>query len=72
VFFQDQDYQLYRHALKEAAVDSDCQVHAYVLMTNHVHLLPCLDVPYPPENEADRKSHNHPRKIGSTPVLVVL
>jgi putative transposase len=39
VFFQDQDYQLYRQALKEAAVNSGCQVHAYVLMTNHVHLL---------------------------------
>ena len=30
---------LYRQALREAAEDSRCQVHAYVLMTNHVHLL---------------------------------
>jgi putative transposase len=39
VFFGVQDYTLYLHALREAANDSQCQVHAYVLMTNHVHLL---------------------------------
>jgi putative transposase len=39
VFFQEQDYLLYRRALREAAVNSQCQVHAYVLMSNHVHLL---------------------------------
>ena len=39
VFFQAQDYALYLQALQDAAVDSRCQVHAYVLMTNHVHLL---------------------------------
>jgi putative transposase len=39
VFFQAQDYTLYLHALREAATNSQCQVHAYVLMTNHVHLL---------------------------------
>lgn len=39
VFFQAQDYTLYRKALRDAAEKSQCQVHAYVLMTNHVHLL---------------------------------
>lgn len=39
VFFQRQDYDLYRQALHDAATDSGCHVHAYVLMTNHVHLL---------------------------------
>jgi putative transposase len=39
VFFQKQDYTLYRQALRDAATKSRCQVHAYVLMTNHVHLL---------------------------------
>jgi putative transposase len=39
VFFQAQDYALYLAALREAAINSRCQVHAYVLMTNHVHLL---------------------------------
>ena len=39
VFFRTQDYTLYLHALREAANNSQCRVHAYVLMTNHVHLL---------------------------------
>lgn len=39
VFFQTQDYTLYLRALREAAVNSRCRLHAYVLMTNHVHLL---------------------------------
>jgi putative transposase len=39
VFFQDEGYTLYRQALEKAAIDSRCRVHAYLLMTNHVHLL---------------------------------
>lgn len=39
VFFQEQDYTLYLQALREAAINNRCRVHAYVLMTNHVHLL---------------------------------
>jgi putative transposase len=39
VFFHQQDYGLYRKALRDSAIDSGCQIHAYVLMTNHVHLL---------------------------------
>lgn len=38
-FFSDDDYQTYLHWLKEYADKHDCAVHAYVLMTNHVHLL---------------------------------
>ena len=39
VFFQEQDYTLYLEALQEAAATHSCLIHAYVLMTNHVHLL---------------------------------
>jgi putative transposase len=39
VFFVDGDYRLYLDALHEAATHYDCAIHAYVLMTNHVHLL---------------------------------
>jgi len=39
VFFQEQDYVLYLESLHEAAVTHRCLVHAYILMTNHVHLL---------------------------------
>ena len=33
------DYQNYRQELREAAHRHGCALHAYVLMTNHVHLL---------------------------------
>ena len=38
-FFTDADYLCYRTLLREAALREGCAVHAYVLMTNHVHLL---------------------------------
>jgi putative transposase len=38
-FFRDADYQRYLQDLREAALKHGCAVHAYVLMTNHVHLL---------------------------------
>jgi putative transposase len=38
-FFADEDYGLYLDWLKECAGKAGCQIHAYVLMTNHVHLL---------------------------------
>ena len=38
-FYAEQDYCRYLDILKEAAVRNNCAVHAYVLMTNHVHLL---------------------------------
>lgn len=38
-FHAAEDYQYYLHYLKEFAGRFDCAVHAYVLMTNHVHLL---------------------------------
>ncbi len=39
VFFNDEDYLVYLRLLKESAEACGCLVHAYVLMTNHVHLL---------------------------------
>jgi len=43
VFFDDEDTRRYRSILAEAAGACGCAIHAYVLMTNHVHLLvtPC-------------------------------
>jgi putative transposase len=38
-FFAEQDYQFYLRHLEELAKRFECDVHAYVLMTNHVHLL---------------------------------
>lgn len=39
VFFEDSDYRAYLDWLTEAARRYHCAIHAYVLMTNHVHLL---------------------------------
>lgn len=38
-FFADKGYQFYLECLQTAAQRYGCAVHAYVLMTNHVHLL---------------------------------
>jgi len=38
-FFAHEDYQKYLSILRKQAQSHACQVHAYVLMTNHVHLL---------------------------------
>ena len=38
-FFGEDDYQSYLHWLGEALTANQCALHAYVLMTNHVHLL---------------------------------
>ena len=39
IFFDESDYRMYLSWLKVAAEKYGCQIHAYVLMTNHVHLL---------------------------------
>lgn len=39
VFFEDFDYLEYLRRLKQAADEYGCSIHAYVLMSNHVHLL---------------------------------
>ena len=39
VFYADEDYQRYTDDLYESSRQHGCQIHAYVLMTNHVHLL---------------------------------
>lgn len=39
IFAADNDYRFYLRCLKEAADAQSLIVHAYVLMTNHVHLL---------------------------------
>ena len=39
VFVADEDYQFYLEKLKDACDKYQCDTHAYVLMSNHVHLL---------------------------------
>jgi putative transposase len=39
IFIADEDYQFYLEKLNDACVKHQCDMHAYVLMINHVHLL---------------------------------
>jgi len=39
IFYADEDYIFYLAKLKQACDKHRCDLHAYVLMTNHVHLL---------------------------------
>lgn len=45
IFVTDDDYLFYKECLLDACKQHQCTIHAYVLMTNHVHLL------ITPENE---------------------
>ncbi|MEJ2405980.1 MAG: transposase [Candidatus Thiodiazotropha sp.] len=38
-FFAEEDYRFYRDCIKQSSEKYHVAVHAYVLMTNHVHLL---------------------------------
>jgi putative transposase len=40
-FFADDDRYFYRAWLQDYANKTDCEAHARVLMTNHVHLMVC-------------------------------
>jgi putative transposase len=39
IFFRDADYTFFLECLQDASLKQACDIHAYVLMTNHVHLL---------------------------------
>lgn len=44
-FFADEDARFYLDWLREHAGKTGCRIHAYVLMTNHVHLLLSASTP---------------------------
>lgn len=39
IFYATEDYQYYLSKLNDACKKHECELHAYVLMTNHVHLI---------------------------------
>lgn len=45
VFAEAEDYLMYRDCMKEGSHVNDCQIYAYVLMTNHIHILLSADKP---------------------------
>jgi putative transposase len=46
-FLDDYDRSRYRQLLREALLATGCELHAYVLMDNHVHLLATRPSPVP-------------------------
>lgn len=44
-FLAENDFRLYLQLLAKSCVEHQCRVHAYVLMTNHVHLLLTPEIP---------------------------
>jgi len=45
-FFGEDGYVAYRHSLAEVLTETGCTLHAYVLTTNHVHLLLTPPTPF--------------------------
>jgi len=39
IFFSDEDRQIYLELLKRYSSECGCKIHAYCLMSNHVHML---------------------------------
>lgn len=39
VYFADDDYRFFLECLRQAKIKCQCRIYAYVLMTNHFHLL---------------------------------
>lgn len=39
IFFAPEDYEFFLECLRDGCIQYSCSIHAYVLMTNHVHLL---------------------------------
>ena len=43
VFFEEKNYITYLNCLSNSAEVYGCAIHAYVLMTNHIHILATPD-----------------------------
>ena len=53
-FHDAEDFASYREILHQASRRSACAIHAYVLMSNHVHLL----INFPPDVEVSKLVNN--------------
>ena len=65
-FFREADYGRYMAKLGESAKRFDCEVHAYVLMTNHVHLLVSPAVPTAISWFMKRVAQDHAQYVNRT------
>lgn len=65
-FYTSSDYRQFLHLLAEAATHCACVVHAYVLMTNHVHLLVTPNVKHGLSRMMQRVGASYVRYINHT------
>ena len=65
-FFADKDYQMYLEWLGEYSQGAGCSIHAYVLMTNHVHLLLTPQAPESAGNLMKRLGQRYVQYINRT------
>lgn len=66
VFFSTKDYGRYLDSLCIAADQTACAVHAYVLMTNHVHLLITPATPESPARLLQSLGRRYVRYVNAT------
>ena len=57
-FFADEDYCFYLDWLRDYAGKTSCRIHAYVLMTNHVHVLVSAVRPAPSSIKIPKKARS--------------
>jgi putative transposase len=65
-FFGDNDYLGFRSDLREIAFSLGVAIHAYVLMTNHVHLLATPPVPGAISQMMQKLGRRYVRRINDT------
>ena len=67
-FQRDADYDLYTGLMSELVGKARCQLHAYVLMPNHVHLLitPKIEPPVAPRKVKGASAREANRLLGVT------
>ena len=66
VFYGEQDYAMYLEAMEQAANGYQCAIHAYVLMTNHVHLLATPSTPEGPSRMMQSVGRRYVRYMNGT------
>jgi len=62
-FFSVADYKMYLNLLQESAEVCECHVHAYVLMTNHVHMLITPQAPFSVPHMMQRLGQRYVRYV---------
>ncbi len=63
IFRAEEDYTFYLEKADEAANKHECNIHAYVLMTNHVHLLVTPHLEYKRLSKTDTERQANYRQL---------